>query len=194
MHAMPLTSLAATALDEPKPRQRVVDDLLKYVHTDAACVRYDPGPLADRQAKAFDPLLEWAAKELGWGQLRASADIAGPSQPPESVEAVRRWLAGLGAWRLAAAEQLTAACKSVVLAAALLHGRVTPGEALAASRLEEDFQIEDWGSVEAAHDLDAADQRTRVAAPAVLARLLEVEDDVGSGGGGGGGSSGSARA
>lgn len=36
---------------QPKPRARVIDDLLKYVHTDAACVRYEPGPLATRQAQ-----------------------------------------------------------------------------------------------------------------------------------------------
>jgi hypothetical protein len=35
---------------QPKPRSRVIDDLLKYIHTDAACVRYEPGPLAQRQA------------------------------------------------------------------------------------------------------------------------------------------------
>ncbi len=78
----------------------------------------------------------------------------------------------LDLWHLAAAEQLTASCKSVVLATALMRGRVTAQEALDASRLEEDYQIEDWGMVEAGHDLDIADLGTRVAAPAVMVRLL----------------------
>jgi ATP synthase F1 complex assembly factor 2 len=80
--------------------------------------------------------------------------------------------AGLDAWRLTAVEQATAACKSLVLAAALLAGRVSPAAAVAAARLEEAFQIEDWGAVEAGHDLDAADLGTRVAAPSLLVRLL----------------------
>ncbi|KIY98700.1 ATP synthase F1 complex assembly factor 2 [Monoraphidium neglectum] len=187
---MPLMSLVATAIDQPKPRGRVVDDLLKYATTDAACVRYEPGTLATRQAKAspihvlgagadaaraavgvFDPLLAWAREEMGW-DLAASDDIAGPNQDPAALAAVRSYLEGLDPWRLAAAEQLTAACKSVVLAAALLRGRLAPGDALDASRLEEAFQIEDWGMVEAGHDLDVADLKTRVAAPALLVRLL----------------------
>lgn len=44
-------------------------------------------------------------------------------------------------------EQLTATCKSVVIAAAVLHGRLTPQEAFQASRLEENAQIEEWGMV-----------------------------------------------
>lgn len=91
---------------------------------------------------------------------------------------------GLDSWHLAAAEQLTAACKSVVLAAALLRGRLGAAEALEAARLEEAFQIEDWGMVEAGHDLDAADLATRVAAPAVMVGLLRRGG--GSGGDGGG--------
>jgi ATP synthase F1 complex assembly factor 2 len=187
MHLMPLMGLAATALDQPKPRGRVIDDLLKYATTDAACVRYEPGPLADRQAATFDPLLAWAAAELGW-QLSATDDLLGPSPPADTLAAVRAYLEGLDAWRLAAAEQLTAACKSVVLAAAVLRGRVRPEDALAAARLEEEFQIEDWGMVEAGHDLDAADLKTRVLAPAVFVRLL----GGGLGGLGSGGSDGAA--
>jgi ATP synthase F1 complex assembly factor 2 len=38
-HVMPLMGLAATAIDQPKPREKVIDHLLKYVHTDAALVR-----------------------------------------------------------------------------------------------------------------------------------------------------------
>ncbi|KAI8464442.1 MAG: hypothetical protein J3K34DRAFT_474312 [Monoraphidium minutum] len=193
LHVMPLMSLVATAIDQPKPRGRVTEDLLKYAHTDAACVRYEPGPLARRQAAAFDPLLAWAAEEMGW-KLHASDNIAGPTQDEATIAAVRAWLEGLDGWRLAAAEQLTAACKSVLLAAALLRGRVGPAEALAAARLEEDYQIEDWGVVEAGHDLDVADLRTRVGAPALMAALLARGGGGGAaagtearGGGGGGG-------
>jgi hypothetical protein len=36
---------------QPKERAKVVDNLLKYVHTDAACVRHEPGPMQQRQAQ-----------------------------------------------------------------------------------------------------------------------------------------------
>lgn len=82
---------------------------------------------------------------------------------------------GLDVWHLAAAEQLTSTCKSVVLAAALLRGHIDPGRALAAARLEEDFQAEEWGRVEAGHDLDEADLRSRVFAPSLFVRLLQMQ-------------------
>lgn len=38
-HLMPLTSLAATAIDQPREKPKVIEHLLKYVHTDSACIR-----------------------------------------------------------------------------------------------------------------------------------------------------------
>lgn len=38
-HQMPLTGLACTAIDQPKDKAKVVEHLLKYVHTDGACIR-----------------------------------------------------------------------------------------------------------------------------------------------------------
>jgi ATP synthase F1 complex assembly factor 2 len=49
-------------------------------------------------------------------------------------------------------------------------------EAMAAARLEEDVQVEEWGAVEAGHDLDEADIGTRIAAPSVFLRLLALKD------------------
>lgn len=80
--------------------------------------------------------------------------------------------AGLDPWRLAAMEQLVSTSKSLVIAAALLHARLSVAEAVKAARLEEEFQLEDWGMVEAGHDLDIADTNTRLGAPAVFTRLL----------------------
>ena len=53
-----------------------------------------------------------------------------------------------------------------------LQGKVTVAQALAAARLEEDHQIDEWGLVEGGHDIDIADARARVAAPAVFMQLL----------------------
>ena len=48
---MPLMSLAATALDEPKPRHEVVATMLQYLPTDSVVCRDEPGDLADLQAQ-----------------------------------------------------------------------------------------------------------------------------------------------
>ena len=54
---MPLMSLAATAIDQPKPRQKVTDTMLQYLDTDAICCREEPGKLATHQAKVWVVLL-----------------------------------------------------------------------------------------------------------------------------------------
>lgn len=171
--SMPLTGLAATAIDQPKPRDMVVDHLLKYLHTDVTIVRSEPGPLQDRQAKAHNPLLDFARVKMGW-DLFPTESIYGSTQQSEAVAAARAWLQGLDAWHLASAGQLTATCKSIVIAAALLSGDITPAQGLAAASVEEDFQLEEWGPVEAAHDLDLADNRTRVWSAVLLPKLLRL--------------------
>ena len=60
---------------------------------------------------------------------------------------------GLNSWQLAAVEQLTAAGKSLVVAAAVMHGRLGVDAATSLSRLEEEYQMEDWGSVEVSMSL-----------------------------------------
>lgn len=79
---------------------------------------------------------------------------------------------GLDDWHLAAAEQLGGACKSVLLGLAGAAQHLGVEAAVAAARLEEDKQIEEWGFVEGGHDIDIADLRVRVAAPSVFLRLL----------------------
>ena len=51
---MPLMSLAATAIDQPKSRDKVIDTMLQYLDTDAICCREEPGKLADMQAKVIN--------------------------------------------------------------------------------------------------------------------------------------------
>jgi ATP synthase F1 complex assembly factor 2 len=75
-------------------------------------------------------------------------------------------------WQLAAAEQLAASCKSVLLGMAATAQALSIEQVLAVARLEEDHQIERWGLVEGGHDVDIADLRVRVAAPCLFLHLL----------------------
>ena len=60
----------------------------------------------------------------------------------------------------------------MLLGLAAAAQRLSIEQTLAAARLEEDRQIEAWGLVEGGHDIDIADLRVRVAAPALFLRLL----------------------
>eukprot|EP00887_Chlorella_sp_A99_P006386 scaffold3.g6386.t1 len=159
---MPLMSLAATAIDQPKPREAVVESMLQYLPTDSVLCREErAGKLAERQAQIYDPVVMWAQQEMGVA-LRTTHSIFGSEVSPDDVTAVRRYLLSLDKWQLAAAEQLAASCKSVLIGLAALRGWLGVEAALEAARLEEDHQIGEWGLVEGGHDIDIADLRVPV--------------------------------
>ena len=71
---------------------------------------------------------------------------------------------------LTALHAATAACGSLVIALALLEGRVDAGEAFAASQLDESFQIESWGE-----NAEEAQRRAALAADiAAAARFIRL--------------------
>lgn len=53
----------------------------------------------------------------------------------------------------------------------IVHTRRAAVQAVAASRLEEDSQVEQYGFVEGGHDIDAADLRTRAGGAALFLAL-----------------------
>ncbi|EIE21711.1 ATP12-domain-containing protein, partial [Coccomyxa subellipsoidea C-169] len=168
---MPLMSLAATAIDQPKHRNLVVNTLLTYLHADSACCRDAPGPLSARQAQVYDPIVEWASKALQT-EITISDSIFGSEQPEEAIEAVRCYLEGLSAWQLAATERLIGTCRSLLVGLAVSEGHLDLTQALQAARLEEEFQIDRWGLVEGGHDVDQANAKVQLAAPSLFLRLL----------------------
>lgn len=54
-----------------------------------------------------------------------------------------------------------------------------PVQAFAASRIEEDVQMEQYGLVEGGHDLDMVDLRTRVGGCALYLQMIEIDGVLG---------------
>lgn len=170
---MPLMKLASTAIDRvPQERQKIVKQLLQFFHTDSVCCRdKDDTPLGELQAEVLNPLLDWIEREVGCRPSQSSSIFVG-DQPDEVVAAMEKALKSVSDWQLAAVDSLSAAAKSLVIAMAVSRGRLNIEEAVQVIRLEEDYQIEEWGLVEGGHDIDMADLRSRVAAASVFLRLL----------------------
>jgi chaperone required for assembly of F1-ATPase len=76
-----------------------------------------------------------------------------PSTPARTVVAAH------DDYALTALHAATTACGSLVIALALLEGRLDAAEAFAASQLDESFQIESWGE-----DTEQAERRAGLAA------------------------------
>ena len=82
--------------------------------------------------------------------------------PPETNDAVRNYLNAFELSSLFGLKFVLDNLKSVVLTLALANKTITVEEAVKLSRLEQEFQIEKWGNVEWAHDLDLMQLRSRV--------------------------------
>jgi chaperone required for assembly of F1-ATPase len=168
---MPLTRLAATALDHTAhQRETIVAEVANYAGTDLVCYRAEQPPaLAARQHAAWQKLIDWAARRYNAG-LTVTAGIVPQPQSPASLRAFSAAVAAFDDFRLTALQALTAACGSLVIALALAEGRLDADAAFAAAQLDETFQIEAWGE-----DAEAAKRRELLAADiAAAARFLDL--------------------
>jgi chaperone required for assembly of F1-ATPase len=156
---MPLTRLATTALDRvTTQREAVIRQTAEYAGTDLVCYRAaHPPALTARQQQAWQPLIDWAAFRYD-APLTVTTGIVPRSQPPASLRCFAAAVAELDDFTLTALHSATAACGSLVIALALLEGRLDAQEAFAASQLDESFQIEAWGE-----DSEQAERRRALA-------------------------------
>ena len=168
---MPLMSLACTAIDQVAPnRDAVVGELLDYAGSDLLCYRAEhPEALVARQAEVWQPLLDWAARELD-APLRVTCGIRHEPQAADALAALRRSLEALDDLSLTALDCATRASGSLIIALALLHRRLDADGAFEAAELDGSFQIEMWGE-----DPEASRRRAAVQADLATARqLLEL--------------------
>ena len=170
MEDVPLTRLAGTAQERLADNAAAqIEGLARFAETDLLCYRAEDDKLAARQVAGWQPLLDWAALQLD-APLRVTTGLMPVPQPPEALAALHRVVAACSTLELAALGLLVPAMGSLVLALAVLHGRLDAAEAHALSVLDETFQEEFWGT-----DPAAENKRARAAADVALAaRLLAL--------------------
>jgi chaperone required for assembly of F1-ATPase len=144
---MPLTRLASTAIDHmPTQRQAAIEEVVDYADTDLVCYRAaEPFELVQRQQHAWQPMLEWLNQTYGV-RLVVTTSILPVVQPAPARARLRRAIEDLGDWPLVGMHMATTALGSLVLGLGLLHGRLDAETVLAASLLDELYEIERWGS------------------------------------------------
>ncbi|MGE7370926.1 ATP12 family chaperone protein [Neorhizobium sp. NPDC001467] len=149
---MPITRLVNTAIDGiASDPQAVVEDMLRFSASDALCYRADePEGLVERQRRLWDPVLDWAAEELG-ARFVLIEGIMPQEQPPAAIAAFGARLRNhQSPIALAALHTITALTGSAILALAFAEGRLSLDETWALAHLEEDWTIEHWGTDEEA--------------------------------------------
>jgi len=148
---MPLTRLAATALDRvAADPETPATEIVRYGGTDLLSYRAaEPADLVALQDAVWTPLLDWLRRRYDIA-LKTTAGVMAVPQPAEVPERLGRVCAGLDAMRLTALHAATTATGSVVLGLALLEGHLTAAEAHEASLLDELYQARQWGEDEEA--------------------------------------------
>jgi chaperone required for assembly of F1-ATPase len=169
---MPLTRLASTAQDRmPELRAAATLEAIDYAGTDLLCYRAAaPLDLVQRQAEVWQPLLDWATSAYG-ARLAVTTSILPIDQPAAAVQRLRAAVEALDDWPLVGLHAATTALGSLILGLALTEGRIDAEQALAASLLDERFEIERWGWDAEAERRHAALRRDVEAAGVFLGAL-----------------------
>lgn len=158
--SMPLSRLAFTALDRVRThREAVIDELIAHAGGDVLCYRAEgPRELAALQQLVWQPLLDWAATDLG-ARLAVTSGVVPQRQPRDAVDALAAAVAACDDMVLTGLASIAQTVGSLVIALAAVHGRIDAEAAFRAAFLDECYQAEHWGS-----DPEAAERRERLAA------------------------------
>jgi len=169
--AMPLTRLANSVIDGVSGNiEAVADDLAKYFESDLLFYRAGfPEALIARQAQHWDPVLRWAADDLG-AHFILTEGVMYVQQPETAVAAARAALPA-DAWRVAALHVITTLTGSAMLALALHRHARDEAQVWAAAQVDEDWNRETWGEDSEVEARRAARYKDFEAAALVLKAL-----------------------
>jgi chaperone required for assembly of F1-ATPase len=143
--AMPFNRLANTAIDRGgNEREQIVADLLRFAKADLLCYRAQETDLAERQRAVWDPILHWL-DETHQARLQVATGMIHVEQPADALAAIRRLVDAQDLYVLTALHAAARITGSLVLALALVGGRLDAAEAFASSQLDETYQVEKWG-------------------------------------------------
>jgi Chaperone required for the assembly of the mitochondrial F1-ATPase len=145
---MPVTKLVNTAMDGvATDPQAVFEDILRFASSDLLCYRAEnPEELVVRQADRWDPIIDWAARDLG-ARFILIEGIMPQEQPREAIAAfavtLRKYDTPI---ELAGLHTVTALTGSAILMLAFAEGRLAADDAWALAHLDEDWTEEHWGT------------------------------------------------
>ncbi len=152
---MIMTRLANTAIDRLRERRGEVEaEVLDYANSDLVCYRAErPPDLVKRQADAWDPVVDWARTSLD-APIRVTHGLVHAPQPEAALVACGAAVRALGDFELAPVHTLMTLSGSALIALMLARAALSPERAWSAAHVDEDYQIEQWGS-----DAEAQERR-----------------------------------
>lgn len=144
--SMPLTGLANTAIERVAPAPATfAASLAAWGESDMLCYRAEtPEPLVERQAAAWDPLLDWARTRYDV-HFVVTTGIMHQPQPPATLARLGEAVAARSPFELAPLAPIVTITGTLVGALALIEGAVDSATLWTAAHIDEDWQAELWG-------------------------------------------------
>ncbi|KAH8273955.1 hypothetical protein KR044_006037, partial [Drosophila immigrans] len=163
---MHLSALCFTVLDNPNNLTMLdmVNYLLNFVSTDTVLFQSeDEKALQELQINEWDPLINWFNKRFDTN-LQKTMSITPPHVTDEDKIKIAKHFQSFSLDTLHGYTFAVDTLKSIVLACAVIEQQISVEQAVALSRLEEEYQLNFWGRVEWSHDLSQQDLQARLAA------------------------------
>lgn len=105
----------------------------------------------------------------------------GLPHPPDLVKKASDWIDSLDAWHLVSLSSICSQAKSFLVAWAMM----TPGsplqdlnKAMEVSRVEEEFQISNWGLVEGGHDYDRLNCSIQLHSARIFVKTIAMDNGL----------------
>ena len=148
---MPFTKSANAALDKVSEQYVEVSTLLsEYGETDLLYYRADsPLELQKRQKTGWDPIVKWAENTFKV-QINCGTGIVYIPQNEKLFSETRKKINNLSIFELTALYDMVSITGSLILGLAIINGRLSAEEAYQLSRIDEQWQLEQWGEDEEA--------------------------------------------
>lgn len=151
---MPWTRSANSAIDKvAQMRDEVAAHLAGYAETDLLYYRAEkPEALIERQALAWDPILDWAARRFDL-RFRTVAGVMPVEQGAEVQARLKRTMEPMSEFQLTGFHDLVALSGSFLIALAAIDRPDQVATLWQISRIDEDWQAEQWGVDEEAAEV-----------------------------------------
>ena len=148
---MPFTKSANAALDKVSEQFEEVSSLLgEYGDTDLLYYRADSPPeLQKRQKIGWDPIVKWAENTFKV-QINCGTGIIYIPQDEQLFSEIQLKISYLSTFELTAFYDMVSITGSLILGLAIVSGRLSAEEAYQLSRVDELWQLEQWGEDEEA--------------------------------------------
>ena len=150
-NTMPFTKSANAALDKVSEQFEEVSSLIgEYGDTDLLCYRADsPSELQKRQKIGWGPIVKWAENTFKV-QINCGTGIVYIPQNEKLFLETRKKINNLSIFELTAFYDMVSITGSLILGLAIINGRLSAEEAYQLSRIDEQWQLEQWGEDEEA--------------------------------------------